>query len=544
MKRLFCLCLFSMIVPGVFAQFSWRLDADFNVRLLSWMTPTGEKAEKLINIGNDTKYNNLANNPNTNSRGDYSYISGTLDVFNYNRADSQRQNEMFMLMVFRHELVRMHLRSNLTNLILCTVAANNGTGANELSGNHSFVMGNGRSPNWGDFLRYSFDEWYIRGMFGFFTVYVGNVSDFGKVNYFDNFSSDFLRNIEVEPLGANTPTAAANYQNNGQDINNLMRAENAGASDPFSYSAIPYFMAAARITQFSFPLTVQIAADAGTNLMNGIKWNYRRMSGAIRISGERVADRITFDAIYKFRGGDSDTLDNYDPDNNIFGGLQPNGTGIIAHAFGVYSNILNVKDFRFALGYSGLFKVYEDSLNKTSGITTGRTGPFFSGFDMRVVYTGINDTIFTFKTNISFANIEKSGTDSISVGLLGTNLAADTGQSWFAVYGALGILHYFTRQLHVFAQFGNRFGKIKTNVTATGAESEVIRMHNRFGGGAFLAFQFNTYLRLQGGLGFYYMNDLYSNSGKDSQEIAATRNSSGGTFEVTVPVRMRISFRP
>ena len=84
--RIFLFLFFSFtLVSGAFAQFTWQVTCDMNMRLVSWMLPTGEKAEKLINIGNRTWYNNAANNPTTANRGDYTFSSGTMDLFSYDR---------------------------------------------------------------------------------------------------------------------------------------------------------------------------------------------------------------------------------------------------------------------------------------------------------------------------------------------------------------------------------------------------------------------------------------------------------------------------
>ena len=84
-KILFILMIFG-VVSGVFAQFSWQLNADFISRLASFSTPTGEKTKRLITVGNSILPNNTGNNPTT--RGDFAYTSGTIDLFNVNRTNA------------------------------------------------------------------------------------------------------------------------------------------------------------------------------------------------------------------------------------------------------------------------------------------------------------------------------------------------------------------------------------------------------------------------------------------------------------------------
>ena len=550
MKKFFILFLSFACAAGIFApqsleaQFIWRLNTDFNVRLASFMIPVGEKADKLINVGSYTRYNDTINNPTINNRGDYSYAASTLDLFNYGRTASTKFNEFNLILQFQSEYVQLHTRLLLDNLIRSTVAANTGAGANELAGTHSFVQGDGRSPNWGDFLRYSFDEWYVRGSYQFFSCSVGIVFDRGKVRYYNNFTYDLLSTVLVECLGVNTPTVGANYQNDGQDSNDFYRQSRINADDPYYRDSIPYLLLNFRVDKlFSFPLTFQVAADAGTNTFIGTVFNHKRISGGFRVSGENVGKRVTFDATYKIRGADINTLDNYEQNYYPDGFLQPNGDGISSHTFGLYANILNVPNFNFALGYSGYLRIFEDTLSKATGETTTKTGPLFSGFDLRVVYSGLKKTTMTLSNNISFAGVDASAGNAISVGVLGQNLPAGYAQSWFALYNTFGILYRLNSQVSASFQIGSRYGLITTDIASSVAASSIQRSHHRLAGGGFIAFQLTNFFRVQGGLGILYVNDLYSNSAAGSQNIASQRSANGGTLEITVPVRIYMTFR-
>jgi len=531
------------IAPQAAAQFTWRLDADFNTRLASWLIPTGERAEKTISVGDVTRYNNTTYNP-TAGRGNYTYTSGAMDLFNFSRLAAIRGNALYLYLDYRSEAVALHTAANLSNMVSATATANTGTGQNELAGGHSFTMGSGRTPNWGDFLRYSFEEWYIRANFLFLTAYVGNTSNLGRVTNFNNFSDDVLRAVRVERYGVNTPTNnAADFA--AQEVNNFTRSPTVVQGGVFSYNTIPYFMVGARFDKLSFPLTFQIAADPGNNNMSAASFNYRKISGMFRVSGEKIANRITFDAIYKLRGGDPNDLDNYDPDGNPGGTLQPNGDGIFSHVFGLYANILAVPNFGFGLGYSGYLKVFEATLDKTTGEATTKSGPLFSGIDLRLVYTGIKNTTITSHNNVSFANAGTSSADAVSIGVWGQNLLPDYAQSWFALYNALGVNYRINSQLSASFQIANRLGIVTTTVTPSASDAyEYKRSYVKFAGGGYCRFQFNRYLLLQGGIAFFWEHNSYSNTNPGAQAVAATRDAAGGTFDISIPIRMRISFRP
>ena len=530
--------------PRLYAQFSWSFFSDLNVRLVSWMVPTGERAEKLITVNNNILPNSNTNTTNpANTRGDYTYTSGTLDLFNYNRVTMP--NNARLTVEYRNQSVALYTRANLENLFRADVTENQGTGRNEMAGGHSFVQGSGRTPDWGDFLRYSFIEWNIRGNLGWLMPYVGNTDNTGRVRQLNPFTDDLMLGIKVDNYGVNTPGMnVTDFQHDGMDINNFRRGSNINSGGNYSFSAVPYIMLGARFEKFGFPLIFQIAADPGSNIFTGAALNYRRFGGAARISGENVAKRITFDAIYKFRGGDPNTLDNYDPDYYTGGTLQPNGDGLLSHNFGVYANVLNVPNWNFGIGYSGYLKAFEDTENKTTGVTTAKTGPLFSGIDLRFQYTGFSRTVITFHNNISFAVTDKAASDNVAIGIWGQNLTLGTEQSWFALYNALGISYRWNEALTFTFQAGSRLGIATTMVTpAVGDDYVYQRSLVKIGGGGFAAYQFNRNLLILGGFGIRWVNNSYINSAAGAQNDPARRDADGGTFEVSIPIRVRITFR-
>ena len=557
---------FSVITPKAAAQFHWELATDFNVGLISWGLPTGERTEKLIMIGNTTVYNGtdgsgINNNPSGGgNRGDYTYTSGTLDVFSYGSGLWLRGNELLLSIGYRGDNVEFHTRAMLDPMVRANERQGSVIPPNLMSGDNSFVQitNNWRTPNWADFLRYSFDEYYVKGNAGFLSGYMGNTPDRGKVNAFNNFTDDVLRTVNVGYYGVNLPGGGkhcqdrfcacrhyADFLKDGLDTNNFMRSP--GIDGFLDFIDLPYLMMSANLRPLfrnaNVPLTIQIAADPGNNSGITSNWDYKKVNAGLRISGESILNRITFDAIYRMKGGDPDTKYSFDKVyNNTSGVIQPDGAGRTAHTFGLYANILNVPGFGFGLGYSGYIRIFEANDN-TGPETITKTGPLFSGIDLRLQYKGIEKLTITFNNNISFAGVKRESGDNIVIGVLYSPLTNDTAQKWFALYNALGLDYMLSDKLTASFQIANRFGKITTETTPGGAGGfKTDRSRLQLGGGAYTAFQFNKYLLFQGGLAFRFVNDSYSNSAAGAQAAADTRDASGGIFDIAIPIRMRIVF--
>jgi hypothetical protein len=522
--------------------------------------PFGERTEKLLTLDGNIEPNNILNNPIA-GRGNYTYTTGYMDLLSYGSGQWLRGNELRLVIGYRNDHIEFHTMTLLDTLVRADLS--DGTGRpNEFGPDHSFVQtpSSARTVNWGDFLRFSFEEYFFRGTVGMFTGFVGNTPDRGKVNNFNVFTDDVLRTILVESYGVITPDSNADFLDDGQDINNFMRSPmvranrvaSSNTNDPFGWVDIPYFMIAARMENLlPFPLTFQIAADPGNN--SGINsggdhdsrddFDYIKMNGAFRLSAENIADWVTLDAIYRFRGGDPNTLDSYDKDNNAGGIIQPDGLGVFAHTFGIFANVLGVPNLGIGLGYSGYLKVFEEDRESTTEIINVN-GPFFNGIDLRLQYTGIDKLTVTLANNFSFGTIRRSIDDPIiAMGVLGTMLPTGTSQQWIGLYNALGLDYQVNDQLSASLQIGSRYGLITTVYTPlTGGSTTITRSRHQLGGGAYVAYQANSRFHLQGGFVLRYLQDSYTNSDFGAQDVAETRNASGGMFDFAIPIRMRIVF--
>jgi len=309
-------------------------------------------------------------------------------------------------------------------------------------------------------------------------------------------------------------------------------------NDLYHHNNIPNFIITRGFNNFGFPMQIQISGDIGNNLLTNVDLNYKKFSGGVRVSGRNLFNRITFDTIYKFRGYDSNTLDNYHGDYNPGGTLQPDGTGISSHSFGLYTNIFNIPNLQTGLGYSGYLRIFEDNQEKTGARIT-RTGPLFNGFDLRFFYTGIPNISIGSANNISFAGVDTSSAEKISVGVLGLNLPAGHSQSWLTMFNQLRFTYRFS-SLFSAAIHGEYYTGI---ITTTTPVSEIIRTKYWFGGGIYSSYQFSRNLFLGAGLNLIQRTDSYTNSDSDAQKTPATRNASGGTFQIEIPISVSFYFR-
>jgi len=555
MKKIFVLlpvftAMALAFAPNAAAQFTWQLDSELGTGVVAWNIPTGERAQQYITLNGVTVQNTGTdaggNNP-VNDRGDYTYNTGGLDVLTYGRRTWLRPNELRLSIDYTGQAVDFHVRTLLDPLVANVTTAPGGQ--HNTTGNHSLVMGDGRTPNWSDMLRFSFDEYYLRGTARFITGYLGNTPDRGKVAGFSEaFTDDVLKTIMVEYYGVNTPAANADFSVNGQDANNFRTrpSQEPGADDPYGW-VMPYFMFGGRfrmrVGKSELPFTVQIAADPGNNSGVDGSLNYTRFNGSARVSIERIADWLTFDAIYRIRGGDPNKLTSFDQTNNPTGAVQPDGSGLAAHVFGLYANILKVPALGIGLGYSGYAVSYEDTKDRDTGIITATKGPLYSGIDLRLQYTGLKNITITSINNVSFATADHSTDNVTSVGVLGSQLDQFTADGWLALYNALGLDWKLGQNLTASFQIGNRYGLLTTdNAMLGGGVSTVKRGLMQLGGGAYVVFQWNRFISVKGGFAFRYLNDSYSNTDPASQNAAATRNASGGSFDIAIPIQLTFQF--
>ena len=443
-------------------------------------------------------------------------------------------------------------------------------------------------------LNQTFNEWYFKGNAGIFSVYAGRTSDYGKVDRFESGFDNFLAAIVTNGAGAverfsgygvvtprirtseykmiNTinpdPTDPSKlwtkYRRNNLSFN-IVESNNflpkLNIYNDFGFIKQAYFSASAFIN----PFTVQIAGDLGNtsdvyphDVWNGYESSYIKLNGGVRVSGEKIfGGYLTFDAVYKFRGGDPNTVN--DPDPEFIPGdeppyIQPDGFGITAHSFGLYANILNLPEIELGIGYTGLFRVFEKNAdeylwvpvypdNPKDGVLRFES-PFFHGIDLRARYTGIPQLTITSHNNISFSQIKGNSDDRIfTTSLKGAGIEnksprifANESESWLALYNAVSFNYQFSDKLTAAVQAANRYGMYSID---SGGDKDTVAV-NTLGITAFAAYRFNNSILVQAGLQF--LMDWYSWQNAWQTVEGQHNDINGIKMYFAVPLRFKVNF--
>ena len=558
MKIFFVLFLLLTVTSSAFAEFYWSLHSQFSTHLINTRLPLGERAEQLITVDGQLRYNTIVgHNPSSVpilspfniTRGDFSYFGRATSAFAGVTGNALRfgfgwfnDHVMFHTAVYLDQLVR-------------TGPSNEGTGQHDFfagPNDQSFIVGDGRTPNWSAIFRYAWQEWFFMTLRSPFTIFVGITDNHGRVDNFNNQDSLLLGGILVENFGILAPNFAADFIHQGLDINNMARS---GARHQLFTSIrstlLPYFMLSYRLENtFAFPLTFQIAVDPGNNSGIGAHENFRRVHGAFRVSGENIFERINFDAIYRIAGGDSITMDDFDRDMHFYGNLLPSGDGFVVHEWGLFANVMNVFGFNFGMGISGHLVSLEDYLRKEDELLIARTSPLFTGIDFRVQYTGIRNLTITLFNNVSFAQTETVAPDRWVMGVTGVQIP-NGSQEWFGMYNTITVVYRLTDQLTFSVQGGHRHGLITTRDVITPGSGGVLfgdieRGMRRFGGGAFVNLRYST-VNLQAGISIRHFTEFYYNTvpippGSALHSIAGYRDARGGILDIAIPLTITIDF--
>jgi hypothetical protein len=197
----------------------------------------------------------------------------------------------------------------------------------------------------------------------------------------------------------------------------------------------------------------------------------------------RLSDAIALDLFYAVKGQDTDTFarpisltitpgtDVSVTDYTLPGGMWQN-------IIGLYAGLNFVENLGLSIGYTANFNAYEaggyrDLSNtdvnpvKTTPITF--TSPFYSGIDIRMSYSGIDNIGLTFNNNISLAGvkgeeIKKDGkTEKIILGFGGTDIV-DKGYSydWFHWDAELKVSFSFIENLNLILHLGNQLAVLSS----------------------------------------------------------------------------------
>jgi hypothetical protein len=387
------------------------------------------------------------------------------------------------------------------------------------------------------------DEYYVKGKVGIISGYFGNTADRGKVDRFQNFSN-FMDGVKVDNYGilfprlGTAPVANVKPVSVGDvDVNNLRRVASDG-STATKYNAT-YVAATVDLASLA-PLTVQLAGSVfggydGYSTSTDVSWS--RGNAAIRVSGAKIADIVTFDLIYKIIGGDPDTDKNEpDPAKGKQGtGPEPDGKGVWHNSFGIYANVFVVDGLGIGIGYSGYVKAQED--NEINDDTFKYSNPFYSGIDLRFTFTGIDKLSLTFNNNLSFtAATGKDPDDDVVVTGVTGQLGEDQKDSYFGMYNGLALGYKLSDALTARAEIGNRMASVTYDDDGKKYDS----LYDTLRIALSAAYLLNTHVGLEGGLAF----QIAHNTLKDDQKVyyGDSKETKYGTFTFGIPLRLHVVF--
>jgi len=502
----------------------------------------------------------------------------------FTQNDSFFGNEMLVGFYYPMETMEFYCRINIDSLIRQNVTS---YGNAPIGGSGTMVwIGQGGSIE--QLLRSRWSEWYIRSRPGIFNLFVGNTSNRGLTSGgCFNVPGGHTSEGAVENFGMLTPVYKVTGSNYMAGINYIRALEHEGNNFARANRVIgnhwadwyPYCMVSANLFRLlTVPLTVQIAADPGTKFnifsvpSNDVVTANTLIDGMVRIQGARIANILSFDLIWQFRGNDSNTLSNWNADDPD-AAIQPDGRGRYAHILGAYAWFLPntlVNGLSFSLGYTAYFRARENFESADDGYTDRYINPLFSGIDFRVQYSGIPNFRFTCNNNISFAKafgaddgsaINSTGRDrNIAMGLIQNDLLGpNQEQNWFAIYNGLctdyTINRFFSAHLFLISRY-TVFNDVKSwqgdQKPATLFLDEEIYKSYGFNSHMFLRYRISNFQFFVGfTVEYIHYKTVYSYINGDSQDIWDTNTGPGtgskdrqiGTFTFSVPLRMRVMFR-
>ena len=453
MKKIFMFILACSVTTGVFAEFRFSLVHDFNGYLFSSITPTGLYAQKTVTDSNGNETHNIGVSQNIlNSsllfpvrssntgyfapRG-YNFFTATVAPHGFFWNDV---NDLRLIMAYATNRFHAHIGVNGGRLV-------------------DRIANRGAHPTAFDFLNlFTVDEYWFSVTSDMFGLWFGDQDNPGMVDTYQDFT-DWSYQLLVEEFGVNVPGGNVIFNNRGnssfRDLvipGNVTDIQESG-----------YFIGSIKLLDhfLDIPITIDLGMDIGNGidrLINPGSNNLpgqTRIGGGLRVSGENIANIFNFDVTYKMRGGDGNRDDSWDEDLNPGGGFQPDGVGAMSHVLGFAFGLpALVPDLGISLAYTLLFTSYEDRdpLPNTNVPVITKTGPIYSGIDLRLRFTGIEGLRLTFSNNISFAradepvwNEDYMGIVGQSVRLLGGNdLNRFQSQTWFALYNSFAARYIFS----------------------------------------------------------------------------------------------------
>ena len=323
----------------------------------------------------------------------------------------------------------------------------------------------------------------------------------------------------------------AEENNDGKAFKALSGTGTTGTDD-LSFGG-PYTSLGINLNAISVPIKIQVGSNVAFfkagNVMHTDTYNVfdpatsaDSINAAFRVSGGKIADFISFDVVYRIKGGDDFTrLTNNNWNMWANGYVKeplmktpnqvPADGGGWDNEIGAYVGLDIFKGLGLGVGYTAAFRVDEMSrVNRDEeGATIEYVNPVFSGIDLRVKFTGIDKLAISLANNLSFA-FQRGEKDDVMVnggryiqpmgywlpawnGVTGRNAGnrdgmpafrtyytkatdkkyrldgngtttggnmwnTDQNDSWFALHNNLGVSYQITDRASVDVAIANRLG--------------------------------------------------------------------------------------
>jgi hypothetical protein len=420
-----------------------------------------------------------------------------------------------------------------------------------------------------DLFYQTFNEYNLTGTVGMWKASIGNAGERGVV---DNFSSVFdgfltlkhdqygifaLTKVSLEdpqPPESAFPANKTGYSARSSSVTTASWDVRNFANDaPHGYKTKPWFGIYADLKDY-VPITVAVAGSLNDPKENKPGDNvepdfYHKANAAIRVSGTKIADLVSFDVIYKYwsYGGQSVTQT-----VNGLSSVEDAST----HTFGLYANLFVLDGLGIGVGYSGAFMTLEDGGDREfyndSTKTAKRSAPFFNGIDLRVQYS-LAPFTFTLNNNISFASAEGSKND-IVYGFIDTSNRRDAlnnpippgltekeSESYFGLYNALAVAYKVTDTLTVKFLLGNELISYSyENSTDKAMIASVDILFDKLQTALMASFVVHPNVTFRAGLDL--INTYRTVDGSTKADGFSWETTKYGTLEFGIPIGVKIVF--
>ena len=596
MKKIFLILLICFTASAAFAEFSWIVDMDVKTNIYGIIIPTGDHAKpfRINPVTGEME-------PNTGVPDGYGLLPRKTSLLFLPLTESYLNGAYIPISqsFFRPAITPggwSWLEGNGFNITMLW-NGNNISSSVMIDGgrlmNH-LVYATHPDPKTGFSLQsllqnFIISEYWIRADTQLFTAHFGNRGGGARTDDFQDHSGWMPTPMRIDGFGVNLPSPEGpmNVLEGHRNLHNI------GAKDFIfgirsdtwmTFDTSSYFIGTLKmdriIPDIPFPLFLDLGFDFdpgiftqndNTFISDANKFGMSQIGGGIRISGEMAFNLLTFDLAYKIRGGDPTFKINefWDEDLEI-GDFQPDGLGSLSHVLGAYFTLPNlVPDLGIGLGYTALFRTYE---NEKIGIhneidedlyrTIRTSGPMFSGIDLFLRYSGIQDLRFTLKNNISFASVASPVFDlddnikTRRIGLDGYPVNRYHSQSWLAMYNSLVVRYLVTGRLQFFLEAVSHLGIITENNKDEDRRGEISglagldswgtreRIKHTLSASLYASHQFNSFILLQSGITMFMENATTRLSAFPDGELGefAPKSFSAGGIGISIPIKLKLSW--